>query len=492
MERLLSGRYRLGDDIGAGGTSRVFRAVDERLGRPVAVKLLNSAIAASADPSGRNRFLQECRTSAGFTHPAAVTVFDAGEDDGDLFLVMELVEGQTLAERLARTGPLPVSEAMAIASDVLGALGAAHAAGIVHRDVKPANILLGREGHAKLADFGIAKRFDELEESVTATGLIIGTPRYLAPEQASGRELTFATDVYAVGIVLFEMISGRPPFTGDSAVAIAVAQQSTAAPDIRTVRPAVPSAVAATIARALAVDPADRHGSAAELAAELELVDDTELGPSPATMLMPDGRTAGGAMVATRMMPSVDAPSTDGHAGLPAEASRKRLLIVAVVAIFAVVGAVALANRDGGQLSSSNLDALVLQAGTTSPPSLAPTETPAPTNPFNATVLPTVTVIREIIPGFPFTDDLGTFLEQVERDPALVGSEGDGVAKRLRTILEERGRGQAEETRKLREELVKWSESGEVDPSIAGELDRLLAPLDPPKGDDEDVRDDDD
>ena len=187
-------------------------------------------------------------TTAGFSHRHTVTVFDAGEDDGDLFIVMELVDGPSLAEYLARTGPLPVDETVRLAGQVLSALAAAHAAGIVHRDVKPANILIGADGETKLADFGIAKRFDDLDASVTASGMVIGTPRYLAPEQALGSPVTPATDVYAMGIVLFEMLTGRLPFEAESPAAAALERLSRTAPDVRSLRPDVPPALAAAIA----------------------------------------------------------------------------------------------------------------------------------------------------------------------------------------------------------------------------------------------------
>ncbi len=160
-----------------------------------------------------------------------MTVFDAGEDDGDLFIVMELVDGPSLAHHLARTGPPPIDETVRLAVQVLSVLAAAHAAGIVHRDVKPANILIAADGETKLADFGIAKRFDDLDASVTSVGTVIGTPRYLAPEQALGLPVTPATDVYAMGIVLFEMLTGRLPFEADSPAAAALARQSRPAPD---------------------------------------------------------------------------------------------------------------------------------------------------------------------------------------------------------------------------------------------------------------------
>src|SRR5690606_32887673 len=161
--------------------------------------------------------------AASFVHPNAVTTFDAGEDDDTLFMVMELVEGPTLAAHLAGgTGPLPVVDALAIADQVLAALAAAHEQGIVHRDVKPANILLTADGCAKLADFGIARRFDDLDAALTGTGLVLGTPRYLTPEQVQGKPTGPATDVYAAGLLLFEMLSGEVPLVGDTPAATAV------------------------------------------------------------------------------------------------------------------------------------------------------------------------------------------------------------------------------------------------------------------------------
>jgi hypothetical protein len=500
MERLLAGRYRLGGDLGAGGTARVVRATDERLGREVAVKLLDSRIAASADPSGRDRFLQECRTLAGFSHPGAVLVFDAGEDDGDLFLVMELVEGTTLAHRLAHAGPMSIAESVRVSSEILSVLAAAHSAGIVHRDVKPANVLLGDGGVVKLADFGIAKRFDDVEESVTATGFVIGTPRYLAPEQAMGETITPATDVYAVGVLLYEMLAGHPPFAGDSAVAIAVAQQASTAPDIRDVRPEVPQAVAAAIAAALARDPAQRPATAAELESALHAAASAADAGRVPTMLMPGGVAVGGADIATRVVPVAGMPQADPTArngsnpGVPTWA-----LVVVALVVVTLIAAFALGSPSDEQLGSSGseLDALAAAAAaasasvattvsptalTTVPPTVPPTEPAVPTEP----PAPTQPAVAEVVPGFPVTEDLTTFLEQMERNPALVGASGEELSDMLEAALAERGRKQTELVDVLRFELRNFVEQGEVDPSIAAELDRLLIPLAGRGSDDDD------
>jgi serine/threonine-protein kinase len=308
--------------IGVGGAARVYRATDRQLGREVAVKVLDDAAARTADPSARERFLQEARTAARFDHPHLVTVYDAGEDDGELFLVMEFVAGQTLAEHIAQHAPLPVAEAVDIARQVLDGLAAAHARRIIHRDVKPSNVLLDPSGRARLADFGISKHLDEIEHSITSDGMVIGTPSYLAPEQAAGRMPSPATDTYAVGIVLHEMLTGVRP----AARTAADAWRSRPL-DPRRLRPDVPPHVAETVMRATAREPGRRFVSAEGMIRALEGTErrlfhwrraaaspapsaaveapttampeapDTELMPAPvrrapATVALPNGRSA--------------------------------------------------------------------------------------------------------------------------------------------------------------------------------------------------------
>lgn len=284
MTRVLAGRYQLHNEIGVGGTSRVYRATDLRLGREVAVKLLDPRLVAGSGPLGRDRFLEESRVAASFLHPHVVTVFDAGDEDGDLYLVMELVEGPTLARQLANQAgePLPFAETRRLVDEILDALAASHRHGIVHRDLKPANVLVDRDGRAKLADFGIAKRFGERDASVSTDGLVVGTPRYLAPEQSSGETVSPATDVYGVGLLLFEMLTGRLPFDGSSPVDVAVAHQTCPAPDPETVNPTIPRRVARVVLRALAKLPEDRFADAAafrDALTEAWLVSDPESAP---------------------------------------------------------------------------------------------------------------------------------------------------------------------------------------------------------------------
>ena len=215
---MLARRYLLGDRIGTGGTSHVHEARDVVLDRPVAVKLLDEAAATTADPALRRRFESESRTAAQFIHPNAVAIFDAGIDQGQLFLVMELVSGGTLADRLSRVGPMTSADAARLGAQIASALAAAHAVGIIHRDVKPANVLLDERGNAKLADFGIARRFDEIEDALTSTGMVMGTRHYVSPEQAYGQPLGPPTDIFSLGVLLYEAVTGvRPPSAIDRA-----------------------------------------------------------------------------------------------------------------------------------------------------------------------------------------------------------------------------------------------------------------------------------
>lgn len=440
-------------------------ALDERLGRQVAIKLLDERLVASADPAGRDRFLREGPTSASFNHRNAVTVFDAGEDDGDLYIVMELVDGQSLAEHMAKSGPLPIDEVVDIATQVLAALAAAHAVGIVHRDVKPANVLLGSDGSVKLADFGIAKRFDDLDESVTTTGTVIGTPRYLAPEQATGAPVTSATDVYAMGILLFEMLTGRAPFIGASLVAIATVQQSQPAPDVRSLRPEVSIGLAATVARALATKPADRFPTAAEMSAALVDAD--------ATQVMATAAVAGG----TQIMPSVGdaAGESLGVVAPPLRPANSRTMMIAAALVLVVAGVSAvLATRE------DTTGLVEATTPTAAPGDTLPTDTlPADTTPTAPDVLgpplTTAAPMPDIIPGFAYTDDIEIFLVQLEANPELVGAKGPDLVEKLADVIDQNSaKKQRDKARDLREEIARWVEDEDLDPAIAEALDLLL------------------
>src|ERR1700752_2696654 len=251
----LNGRYRLDAQIGAGGMSTVYRAFDATLDRRVAIKLLHREM--SADSDQLERFRREARAVAQLSHPHIVGVIDAGEDDSRPYIVFEYVEGETLQERIRRLGPLPIPEAVAYAIEIARALGAAHARHIVHRDVKPQNVLIDQEGSAKVTDFGIARTLDE--EGLTADGRVLGTTDYVSPEQALGQPVTGQSDLYSLGIVLWEMLTGDVPFKGDNQVAVAMKHVREALPDVQSRRPEVSAALAAVVETATAKRQDDRY-----------------------------------------------------------------------------------------------------------------------------------------------------------------------------------------------------------------------------------------
>ena len=263
---MLGGRYRLVELLGQGGMATVYRATDTQLGRDVAVKLLRPEYLRDPDFSSRFRF--EARSAASLSHPNIVGVHDYGEDPDGPFIVMELVDGEDLASILRANGALPPRQAARIASAVGRALAAAHAKGIVHRDVKPGNVVIGRDGQVKVTDFGIARAV--AESALTLPGTALGSVHYFSPEQAQGEATTASGDIFSLGIVLFEMLTGQRPWEGDSAAAVAIARLSGPTPDPRTVRPSVPEGLAAIVHRALALEPANRWSSAASFADALD------------------------------------------------------------------------------------------------------------------------------------------------------------------------------------------------------------------------------
>ncbi len=259
---VIAGRYEVGPVIGRGGMGEVRRACDLRLGRDVAIKFLRRDLA--AQPEVRSRFEHEARAAAGLSHPAVVTVYDSGEVDGTPYLVMECLPGDTLADRLAR-GPLDPDLLTGLADDLLSALDAAHEVGVVHRDVKPANVLFAADGRAKLADFGIAKSTESLDHTVT--GQVIGTPTYLAPERLAGGPASPASDLYSVGVVLYEALTGEKPFHGNTPMEVAHAIATGAATPVAERCPDADPRLTAAIDRAMAPDPSDRFTSAAGMRA---------------------------------------------------------------------------------------------------------------------------------------------------------------------------------------------------------------------------------
>ncbi len=258
LQSTLADAYALDRELGAGGMAVVFLAHDLKHNRHVALKVLRSEVGAAI---GRDRFMREVAVTARLQHPHILPVFDSGESAGYLWYTMPYVDGETLRTRLARVGRLPLPDALSIARDVGAALAYAHDRGIVHRDVKPENILLTPQGQALVADFGIAAAPDSSSERLTATGVGLGTPSYMSPEQVLGeRVVQPQADVYAMAVVLYEMLAGHRPFT-DGAPATMLARRFTeGAPSVATVRPDVPPSLAALVQRSLEVDATSGHG----------------------------------------------------------------------------------------------------------------------------------------------------------------------------------------------------------------------------------------
>jgi len=259
LKTLLADRYPVQRELGRGGMAAVFLATDLRHDRPVAVKVLRPELAVGP---GAERFLREIHIAAQLHHPHIVPLYDSGSIDELLYFVMPYVDGESLRERLNRERQLPVDDALAIAVEVCDALVYAHNLGVVHRDLKPQNILLS--GHALVVDFGVARAIAALgAESLTPTGLAVGTPGYMSPEQALGDEpVDQRSDIYSLGCVVYEMLVGEPPFTGTSAQAVIARQVIDPIPGIRTVRPTVPASLEAAVTRALSKVPADRPRTA--------------------------------------------------------------------------------------------------------------------------------------------------------------------------------------------------------------------------------------
>ncbi len=288
------GRYRLDELLGQGGMATIYRATDTQLGREVAIKLLRPEYL--RDPDFGSRFRQEAQNAASLSHPNVVTVYDYGEDPSGPYIVMEYVDGEDLATILRRNGPLPPAQAARVTAAAARALQAAHARGIVHRDVKPGNVLIARDGRVKVVDFGIARAIAEAQ--LTLPGTTLGSVHYFSPEQARGESATASSDVYALGIVLFEALTGSRPWEGDSAAQVALARLSGPVPDPTLIRPSLPPDLAAIDRKAMAMAPEDRFASAGAMADALERTSGAAGMAAAATAVNPVAAAAAGAAVA--------------------------------------------------------------------------------------------------------------------------------------------------------------------------------------------------
>ncbi|HTI78010.1 MAG TPA: protein kinase [Mycobacterium sp.] len=273
---VLDGRYRVDTMIATGGMSAVYRGVDLRLDRPVALKIMDSRYA--GDHQFLTRFQREARVVARLKDPGLVAVYDQGIDGRHPFLVMELIEGGTLRELLRERGPMPPHAVAAVLRPVLGGLAAAHRAGLVHRDIKPENVLISDEGDVKIADFGLVRAVAEAK--ITSTSVILGTAAYLSPEQVSTGDTGPRSDVYSVGILAYELLTGSTPFTGDSALAVAYQRMDNDVPPPSRMIAGVPAQFDELVGHATAREPADRYADAQDMRAELDaIVDELSLPP---------------------------------------------------------------------------------------------------------------------------------------------------------------------------------------------------------------------
>jgi beta-lactam-binding protein with PASTA domain/tRNA A-37 threonylcarbamoyl transferase component Bud32 len=337
--RIYSGRYELTHLIARGGMAQVYRAMDRQLERPVALKVLFPEL--SVDRTFVERFRREAQAAANLSHPNIVPVFDWGEDDGSYFIVMEYVEGRPLSAVLRDPQRMPPRQIATIGAGVAAALAFAHRHGVVHRDVKPGNVLITPDGDVKVTDFGIARAMNT-EESLTQTGAVMGTAAYFSPEQAEGKGVDSRSDIYSLGVVLYEMAVGRPPFTGDSPVAVASKHVRDMPVLPREANPTVPPALEAVIMKAMAKSPEDRYGSAEELRADLLRFADgrpVEAGDPGVTSMMT------GVVGATQVVPMTTGRTMAVPAGVVPPTSRedlerkkrtRNLIIVLVVLLVAL------------------------------------------------------------------------------------------------------------------------------------------------------------
>ena len=328
----IAGRYEIEELVGSGGMSGVYRARDTVLERPVALKILHEHF--SSDPEYVERFRREARAIAQLNHPNIVTVIDRGEFEGRQFIVFEHVPGENLKSVLAREGPFPVEQALGVTHQIARALAFAHEHGVVHRDVKPQNVLLDEAGRPKVTDFGIARSLNP-DEELTETGTLLGTSDYLAPEQASGGPVDARSDQYSLGVLLYELLTGEVPYYGDGFMAVAMQHLREPVPSVRARRSDVPPAVEAIVARAMAKRPEDRFPS---VAAMMRAIEASLAGEG----LKPDRATGVPSPVAT--------PPSAPHRPRPRPRRRRRRPFVPLLVALGVLaaGAAALAVLVGG------------------------------------------------------------------------------------------------------------------------------------------------
>jgi serine/threonine-protein kinase len=343
VQAIAGGRYRLERELGHGGMAAVFLARDRELERDVAIKILAAHLA--TEPGFYERFVREARMAARLSHPNIVQVFDAGEEDDRPYIVMEYVPGRTLADELKDRGRLEPARVVDLALQVCGGLELAHSAGLVHRDVKPGNLLLRDDGVVKIADFGIARAAEAT--NLTQIGSVLGTAAYLAPEQAAGEPVTAAADIYSLGVVVYELLSGRTPYHFDTLAELVVKQRETPIAPLTELEPAIPERLEAVVMRCLARNPDYRPSSAAELARELAAAS-----PDPPTVPLPPDRGVEATGVATVPLRQEEPGPrvTQARRGFLLRPRTLWALVAALAVVAAVVIGIAVAGSagDGG------------------------------------------------------------------------------------------------------------------------------------------------
>ncbi|MCP1503687.1 serine/threonine-protein kinase [Curtobacterium herbarum] len=429
------GRYQLSSRVAIGGMGEVWQATDLVIGRTVALKILKDEYL--GDPGFLERFRAEARHAALVNHEGIANVFDYGEEDGSAYLVMELVPGEALSTMIEREHTLPVDKVLDIVAQTANALQAAHAVGLVHRDIKPGNLLITPDGRVKITDFGIARIADQVP--LTATGQVMGTVQYLSPEQASGHPASPSTDVYSLGIVAYECLAGRRPFTGESQVAIAMAHINDQPPALPGT---VPEPVAALVMSCIAKKPADRPATAANLARAAQALRRGDVaaatvavpaigGAGTVAFNPPPGNDAATALIGTQ----ANAPVVGGGApGSPAgpeddtEEKKSRAwiwwLVGAVVLIAAIViGVLVFANADPDTKPSASQSSAPSQTRSQAPsqePSATPTETRTTINPADYVGRATDQVQTEL-------QSMGFAVQVQDGDPAETAEQANTV-----------------------------------------------------------------
>jgi len=436
--RVLADRYAVGELLGRGGMAEVFGGTDRILDRPIAIKVLGSWLA--HDATFVERFRREALAAARVSHPNLVAVYDAGAEDGTPYIVMERVPGETLAEALGREGRLEPARAARIAAEVARALGVAHAAGIVHRDVKPGNVMVTPDGRTKLMDLGIARSLDG--ETITRASTVLGTAGYVSPEQVRGERVDARSDLYSLGCVLYETVTGRPPFEADNPVAVAYRHihEDPALPS--EVVPGLPPSIDAVTRRAMAKDPEGRFASADELAAALE--DAT----APVAPVAP-----------TAPLPVAPPPPGPRHA---ARARRQRpwFGIALIAAGLALAAALAFGLLDGD--TPSTPPARSPSPSASRSPSPSPTPTPTPTeDPVRSAVDPLFALVGSGL-------ERGRISDHAARDIR------HGVDEALHKLDEGKTDDAIEELEKLRDKVAEFVDREEIANSEKQKLDRAI------------------